>query len=80
MRQIITHLFEHMLLIDYGIDQTDDLRLDLGLDCHKRPDIRREFDGLCVALVQCVQSFPLRYCHMFAECLLSICRMLDALA
>ena len=69
MRGIFTYLFEHMLLIDYGIDQAADLKLDIGYDW---PKGRREFDDLCSALIEWAQCFPFRFCYDFARCLNSL--------
>lgn len=69
MRDIIRPLFEHMLLIDYGIEQPDDLKLDVGFICDKWPLGRCEFDDLCNALMEWAQRFPFKFCFKFARCL-----------
>jgi hypothetical protein len=67
MRHILKPLFEHMLLIDYGIDQADDSKLDIGFNRYDWPKRRREFDDLCSALTEWAQCFPLRFCYDIAR-------------
>jgi hypothetical protein len=64
-QEIIVPLFEHMLLIDYGIDS----ELDAGFICDKWPPWRREFDDLCDALMEWTQRFPFKYCFNFSLCI-----------
>lgn len=70
MRKIIPRLFEHMLLIDYGIDQADDLNLDTSFTWRKWPKrVLLDFDDLCSGLIEWAQCFPVRFCHRFKDCL-----------
>jgi hypothetical protein len=69
MHHITTQIFEHMLLIDYGIDQADDIRLEINFNCPEWPRARREFDKLCSALTEWAQFFPARFCHYLPTCL-----------
>ena len=72
MHDIIIPMFEHMLLIDYGIEQADDSKLDVGFICDKWPLGRCEFDNICDAVVEWAQRFPVKYCFEAALCVDSL--------
>lgn len=67
--QIIKPLFEHMLLIDYGIEQAEDSKLDAGFICDKWLSRRRDFDDLCDILMEWTQHFPFKHCYKIARCI-----------
>lgn len=56
-----------MLLIEYGIEQAEDSKLDAGFICDKWLSRRRDFDDLCDILMEWTQQFPFKHCYQIAR-------------